>query len=132
MFENKGIPITIVNPKSFRVLGRGVIPLESLDIEKITRLGKERFSLEGVLKHEPDIYAENVLSHGFMNFAQKNGTYIAIQSRIRSEQGSYDPKNPEHTKLWLRYVKEEYLAWARQNHQPEYILDAGWEAFVND
>lgn len=132
MVEENGIPITIVDAKNFQVVGRAVFTPCNFDLEKITRWRKERFGLKGILKHDPDIYAESVLSHGFMSHAEENGIYTAVQRRIQSEHGSYDPNNPEHTKLWRQYVKDEYLAWARQNHHPEYMLEAGWEAFVND
>lgn len=88
--------------------------------------------LEVLAKKYPDVYAHMVLAHGFMEYLLVKRLDEDVRSRIQAEQGSYDPNNPEHNTLFKQYLKEEYLAWARQNNLPEQLLGSGWEEYRND
>jgi len=59
-------------------------------------------------KNWPDLYAHQVLSHGFMEYA---GT-----------------KNLFHNK----HLKREYLKWAKENALEEKLLEEGWQEFLDD
>lgn len=65
-------------------------------------------NLENLAKDSPDIYAHQVLSHGFIEYA---GT-----------RGLFDRDS----------LKEEYLKWARENKLAEELLEAGWQEFLDD
>lgn len=88
--------------------------------------------LEELAKKDPELYAHQVLSHGFMEYAGIRGLFDDIKTRVTKEKGSFDSQNPEHGKLYWKYLKQEYLNWARQNNLPEKLLEDGWKEFLND
>ncbi|MBU4283650.1 MAG: hypothetical protein KJ968_00955 [Nanoarchaeota archaeon] len=88
--------------------------------------------LEVLAEKAPDVYAHLVLSHGFMDHVSVTGLDEDVISRIKTEQGSFIPQNPNHDRLYWQYLKEEYLTWARQKKLPEELLKSGWEEYRND
>ena len=88
--------------------------------------------LEVIAEKTPDFYARIVLASGFINYLLPNGLDENVISRIQTEQGSYDHENPEHSILFNKYLKEEYLTWAKQHHLHEPLLELGWEKYCKD
>ncbi len=103
------------------------------DFQKFRKKIESHFGkLEVLAEKAPDVYVHMVLSSGFMEYAAVKGLNDSIESRIKTEQGSFNPQNPEHNRLCLQYLKTEYLKWARQNNLPEQLLESGWEEYLED
>ncbi len=89
-------------------------------------------NLEQLAETAPDIYAHMVLSHGFVEYSVVRKISEGVKYQIQSEKGSFNPKDPVHTKLYWAHLRDEYLRWARKNNLAEHLLDRGWAEFVND
>ena len=83
-------------------------------------------------KRAPDVYAHQVLAHGFLEYALVRGLFDNAQLRIKEDNGYFDHSNPEHENLYWQCLKREYVKWARQHELPQGLLEAGWEEFIND
>lgn len=74
--------------------------------------------LDKLAKKAPDVYAHQVLSHGFMEYVLMSRS-TAIESIIKDEN------------YYLR-LKQIYLKWARDNKLQEDLLELGWQEYLND
>ncbi len=79
--------------------------------------------LEVLAEQAPDVYAHQVLSHGFMEYA--------IVNRLHDEAKSATGKGMDAKEFW-EHLKPKYLAWARENNLPEKLLESGWSEYIND
>lgn len=79
--------------------------------------------LDRLAKEAPDVYAHQVLSHGFMEYNMATG----ICDKIRKECN-----RRENPILFDSRLKEEYLKLARKNNLPEELLELGWIEYMND
>ena len=89
-------------------------------------------NLETLAKNYPDVYAHQVLSHGWMEYSILRGVHDSVEERVEAERGFYDPSIPEHEFYYLAYEKEEYTKWARENKLSEKLLEKGWQEYLED
>lgn len=76
------------------------------DFKKFKRKIESIFgNIKLLAKNEPDIYAHQVLSHGFMEYS--------LTRKVKS-------------------TKEEYLKWAKKNNLCKNLLEEGWKEYIND
>lgn len=76
--------------------------------------------LDRLAKEAPDVYAHQVLSHGFMEYLMAT----RINEPIRKETKTSEQYNER--------LKQEYLEWAKKNNLPEELLELGWIEYMND
>ena len=89
---------------------------------------------------DPDIYAHQVLSHGFMEYIfYDKKVFVEIDDKIKVEIGlelEGDDinirKNPKFKELYWKYLKEVYLEWAKENKIQKNLIELGWEEYKND
>ena len=100
-------------------------------------------SLENMAEKEPKMYAHQVLSHGFMEHLFCNQSTVLkevekkVENEIKDKVGIgmliFDiKKTPRYHELYWKYLKEEYLIWAKNNKIPEHLIEMGWEEYKND
>lgn len=89
-------------------------------------------NIENLAKEHPNIYAHQVLSHGFMEYAGIRSLFQKTHEKVREENHALESNTQEYTGLYWDLMKKEYLTWARQNNLPEKLLEVGWEEFRND
>ena len=96
--------------------------------------------LEELAEHDPDIYAHQVLSHGFMKYAGTTDLHKKIAKEIAGSEDKFykmmhGPKTEQQKKFDKQYdnkLKEEYMKWARENNLPEDLLEDGWQEYLED
>lgn len=89
--------------------------------------------LDELAKEYPDVYAHIVLSHGFMEYEGIRNISMEIKMNIKKEMEDgceYDKK--EQRNVFYKYLKDEYLKWAKNNNLPENLVEMGWESYLND
>ena len=109
--------------------------------------------LEKLAKEAPDVYAHQVLSHGFMEYNQENCIIDNIKKQIIKERIAkgdkgylqyaayvknkmpsevhhtiYEENKPRLEEL----LKQEFMFWARSNKHPEKLLELGWQEYLDD
>ncbi len=70
-------------------------------------------SIDKMAWSAPDVYAHQVLSHGFMEFA-------AVRDLFAKTQGDFEN------------IREDYNSWYEGHNLPEELQEAGWTAFIED
>jgi hypothetical protein len=95
--------------------------------------------LNTLMKECPDIYAHKVIAHGFMEYCMSNPSKsIERRKRITCElEDELEVDIPiKETilfrELYYKYLKEEYLEWAKKNEIPEHLIEEGWKEYFND
>ena len=96
--------------------------------------------LEELAVKEPDIYAHQVLSHGFMEYAGVRDIHGKIKLNVAGDEtefhkvvnGSDTPEKERLKKEYYKNLKTEYLFWARANNLPEDLLERGWQEYLED
>ncbi len=105
-------------------------------------------------KESPDVYAHQVLSHGFMEYSGVSNLTAKIKKQIikeKIENGNEEYKAyedflekedlpgelqskayRENEQRFLELQKQEYLTWARKNNLPKNLLEMGWKEYLND
>lgn len=113
--------------------------------------------LEKLATEAPDLFAHQVLCHGFMEYQGVTGLITKIKKQILTEtlgagNNSYEPYRKEleqeelsvelHHKIYEEHpqridelLKKEYLVWVKQNkldYLPKELIEQGWEEYQND
>jgi hypothetical protein len=112
-----------------------------MEIEDIWTADFEKFktkveaflgNLEVLAEKYPDIYAHQVLSHGFMEYAGIRRLDKKIKKKIKGKHGTINSNDPIYHNLFDQYLKREYLTWAVKNELPRNLLEQGWTEFCED
>lgn len=87
--------------------------------------------IEILAEKYPDVYAHQVLSHGFMEYAGIRRLDKKIKKKIK---GKYrmPSSDPGYYELFDKYLKKEYLTWAVKNKLSRNLLEQGWTEFCGD
>ena len=86
--------------------------------------------LEKLAARAPDVYAHQVLSHGFMEYSF--GLNLIDNASELATVAKGDASSPEREALFHGVLKTVYLDWARANSLPEHLLEYGWQEFLHD
>ena len=91
------------------------------DFEKFKQKVAELYGdLELLAKTRPEVYAHQVLSHGFMDYCMVNSKRL---DSMMLEESTRDRQS---------FNKGVYTIWAIQNNIPEELARLGWEEYLLD
>lgn len=93
--------------------------------------------IEILAEGEPDIYAHEVLSHGFIEYAVVTGITQKVKEKIAGSANGFhkalkSERANEYEQKYLGELKKEYMKWAETNNLAENLLEEGWQEFLND